>query len=113
MQNITTVPLNEIQPDPANPRLRQPGTTLPAAGKGLGSLLVDVMSDEAERVADKFATKSDFTQELADLRYEVNTLRQEMKVMKSDTKAAIVRWVVGVGMLQMALIAGLVLKLVH
>lgn len=81
--------------------------------KAHASVLVEVMSDEAERVADKFATKSDFTQELAAIRAEVNSLHQDMKVLNSDTKAEIVRWVVGVGMLQMALIAGLVLKLVH
>jgi hypothetical protein len=60
---------------------------------------------------EKFVTLSDFTQELAALRSDVNALRGEVKVMNSDTKAEIVHWVVGVGMLQMALIAGLVLKL--
>lgn len=80
--------------------------------KAQASVLVEMMSVEAERVSEKFATKSDFTQELAGLRAEVGALRQEMKVMNSDTKAEIVRWVVGVGILQMGLIAGLVLKLV-
>ncbi|MBI3286172.1 MAG: DUF1640 domain-containing protein [Burkholderiales bacterium] len=36
--------------------------------KAQTSILVNVMSEEADRVADKFATKSDFTQELAAIR---------------------------------------------
>ena len=92
--------------------LEQAGYSLVQA-KAQASVLARVMSEEAGRVSDKFATKTDFTQELAGLRAEVKTLGQEMKVLNADTKAEIVRWVVGVGMLQMALITGLVLKLIH
>ena len=59
---------------------------------------------KTERVSDKSVIKSDFIQELAALRSDVNTLRGEVKVMDSDTKAEIVRWIVVVSMLQMALI---------
>ena len=51
--------------------------------------------------------------ELVAIRSDINALRQEMKTINADTKAELVRWVVGVGLLQMGLIAGLVLKLVH
>jgi len=81
--------------------------------KAQASVLVEIMSDEAHRIADVFATKSDFTVELSGLRSEVTAMAQDMKVMNAETKAEIVRWVVGVGVLQMALIAALVLKLVH
>lgn len=60
-----------------------------------------------------FATQPDFSQELSTVTVEINTLRQEVKVMNADTKADIIRCVVGVGILQMGLIATLVLKIVH
>ena len=85
----------------------------PQQAKAQASVLVDVLSEEAERVADKFATKSDSTQELANVKLEINNLRQEAKVMNSDTKSEIIRWVVGVSVLQMGLISALVLKIVH
>ncbi|MBX9901162.1 MAG: CCDC90 family protein [Burkholderiaceae bacterium] len=81
--------------------------------KAQASVVVMILSDVAERVADKFATKSDSTQELANLRMELNNLSQEAKVMNSDTKAKIIRWIGGVGVLQMALIAVLALKIGH
>jgi hypothetical protein len=40
-------------------------------------------------------------------------LRLETKADIADAKSDLVRWVVGVGILQMALIAGLILKLLH
>jgi HAMP domain-containing protein len=48
-----------------------------------------------------------------ELKSEIGLLRQETKALNSDTKAELIRWVVGVGMLQMGLIAGLLLKLTH
>lgn len=81
--------------------------------KAQASVAVTVLSGVAERVADKFAPKSDSTQELANLSMELNNLRQEAKVMNSDTKAKIIRWIGGVGILQMALIAVLALKIGH
>jgi hypothetical protein len=50
------------------------------------------------------------TVELSGLRSEVTAMAQDMKVMNAETKAEIVRWVVGVGVLQIGLIAGLVIK---
>ena len=62
-------------------------------------------------MADKFVPKSDFTQELVRLKMEINNFRQEANAMNSDMKAEIIRWVVGVGVLQMGFIAVLVLKI--
>lgn len=86
--------------------------------------LAEVLSDEVCRIADQYATKKDFAQEVSGLRQEVGGSRLELKAeinaLRLDTKASIaeakadlIRWVVGVGILQMALIAGLVLKLVN
>ncbi|MBC7860853.1 MAG: DUF1640 domain-containing protein [Burkholderiaceae bacterium] len=95
------------------------------------TILAEVIAAEDTRIAERFSNKQDVTLELIGirsdihmlrqelrqesntLRQESNTLRQEMKAMNADTKAELVRWVVGVGLLQMALISGLVLKLVH
>ena len=60
-----------------------------------------------------FATQPDFSQELSNVTVEINTLRQEVKVMNAYTKTDIIRWVVSVGILQMGLIAALILKIVH
>lgn len=62
---------------------------------------------------DKFVHKSDSTQELVNLKMEINNLRQEAKVTNSDTKAEIIQWIGGIGVVQMALIAGLFLKIGH
>lgn len=81
--------------------------------KMTATVLAEVIGAEDARIADRFSSKQDVTLELAGMRSDLNALRQEMKAINADTKAELVRWVVGVGLLQMALIAGLVLKLVH
>lgn len=57
-------------------------------------------------------------QELTGLRADLNSQRLEAKAMNSNTqakisesKADLIRWIVGVGLLQMALVSALVLKL--
>lgn len=86
------------------------------------SILAEVIAEEDARIAERFSNKQDLTLELVGIRsdihtlrlelhQEVHTLRQEMKTMNADTKAELVRWMVGVGLLQMALVTGLVLKL--
>ena len=86
---------------------------LSAQAKACASILAKLMSEEAERATEKFASKSEFIQNLTAIRSEIVVLRQDMKVDISETKAEIVRWVVGVGMLQMALISGLIMRLVQ
>ena len=77
------------------------------------SVLAEVISAEDASIADRFSSKHDVSQELVALRADINVMRQEAKIMNADTKTELIRWVVSVGVLQMALIAGLVLKLVH
>lgn len=77
-------------------RLEAAGFTLKQA-KAQAEAFAEVVSEESSRLA----TKQD-----------IENLRLEVKALVSDSKADLVRWVVGVGLLQMALIAGLVLKLV-
>lgn len=87
-------------------------------------LLAEVISAEDASISDRFSAKQEVTSELVKMNFEltafrqeiktdVNKLRQEMEVQNANTKAEITRWVVSVGVLQIALIAGLVIKLVH
>jgi hypothetical protein len=77
------------------------------------SLSTIAISENAEQVADKFELKLDFTQGVDTFHFDVNVFRQELKVNNAETTTEIARWIWGVGMLQMALIAGLALKLTH
>lgn len=81
--------------------------------KMTATVLAEVIGAEDARIAERFSTKQDVALELAGIRSDIDALRHEMKTMIADTKAELVRWVVGVGLLQMALITGLVLKLAH
>lgn len=83
-------------------------------------LLAEVIRAEDSSIADRFSSKQDVTQELSSLKLALEKLeskidRLDSKIDKSgaEIKSELIRWVVSVGILQMALIAGLVLKLVH
>lgn len=87
-------------------------------------LMVEVISAEDSSISERFSAKQDVTSELVRMNFEltafrqeiktdVSNLRQEMLVQNANTKTEITRWVVTVGVLQIALIAGLVLKLVN
>jgi len=62
---------------------------------------------------DDLATKRDLKE--LELRIDARVRELELKMAKdiAESKAELIRWVVGVGVLQMTLIAGLLLKLVH
>lgn len=92
----------------------------PEQAKMTATILAEVIGAQDARMAERFSSKQEVALELAAIRSDINALRHEMKTMNADTKtmiaetkAELVRWVVGVGLLQMALITGLVLKLVH
>ncbi|TAN51980.1 MAG: DUF1640 domain-containing protein [Methylococcaceae bacterium] len=70
--------------------------------KGIATAFKDA-SGEAE-----LATRQDIRE--LETRIRETELRLEAKI--SDSKAELIRWVVGVGMLQMTLIAALLLRLV-
>ncbi|MFZ2854985.1 MAG: hypothetical protein WAZ34_12860 [Rhodocyclaceae bacterium] len=61
------------------------------------------------------ATKYDLAlvqQDIAGLRKDVAVIKAELEVKIAETKGELVRWVVGVGMLQTAMIAALLMKLI-
>ncbi|WP_241674357.1 hypothetical protein [Candidatus Methylobacter oryzae] len=62
---------------------------------------------------DDLATKRDLKE--LELKVDASIRELELKVAKdiAESKAELVRWVVGVGVLQMTLIVGLMLKLTH
>jgi peptidoglycan hydrolase CwlO-like protein len=92
--------------------------------KAQTELLAEAISAEDSSIADRFATKQDVAQELLSIKLALDKLdskidKLDSKIDKSaaEVKGELIRWVVtvvgAVGILQMALIAGLVLKLVH
>ena len=79
---------------------------------------------QAELIDSQLASKRDLKEaEVAltrDLREEEANLKRDLKELElrfearlADTKAEIIRWTVGAGVLQTALIVALLLKLVH
>lgn len=61
------------------------------------------------------ATKYDLAlvqQDIAGLRKDVAVIEAKLEVKIAETKGELVRWVVGVGMLQTAMIAALIMKLI-
>jgi DNA-binding transcriptional MerR regulator len=56
---------------------------------------------------DEIATKRD----LKELELKIEVLRAETKMDLAETKAELIRWVVGVGILQLTIITALLLKL--
>ncbi len=57
--------------------------------------------------------KRDIKELETDLRHEIELLRAETKRDIADSKAELVRWVVGVGFLQTSLIIGALMKMAH
>jgi hypothetical protein len=62
---------------------------------------------------DNLATKRDLKDIEVNLKKDIEILRLESKAQNSETKAELIRWVVGVGVLQSALMTGLLMKLSH
>ena len=107
-------------------RLEQAGVPLEQA-KAQAAIMVDAFEAEDKRIAERFATREGVEQQLVGIRSDINDLRNEQKLIRgeinqvkaelgkaiSDSKAEMIRWVVSVGILQIALIAALVLKLVQ
>ncbi|WP_232429632.1 MULTISPECIES: hypothetical protein [unclassified Janthinobacterium] len=93
---------------------------MPAAqAKMQATVLAEVITAEDASIVDRFSSKQDVAVELAAIKAGIEKLDSkisqsaaEFKALNSDTKAELIRWVVSVGILQMALVAGLVLKLV-
>ncbi|MET0319346.1 MAG: hypothetical protein ABW069_01345 [Duganella sp.] len=99
------------------------------------AVLAEVISAEHCAVADRYASKQDVAQELhpinaslesvnlnidtsiaalhAKIGASLETLNAKIDKTAAEVKGELIRWVVSVGVLQMALIAALVLKLAH
>ena len=86
-------------------RLRDAGFTEPQAET--------LAQTQAELIDSQFANKQDLKNLEVTLKRDIELLRAEMKQPLAETKAEIIRWTVGAGVLQTALIAALLLRLVH
>lgn len=62
---------------------------------------------------DELASKRDLKELELSLKKEIELLRSDTKKDIAETKAELIRWVVGVGILQLTIITALLLKLVH
>ena len=72
---------------------------------------------KAEALANAFAESEEAAnlatkQDIDGLKKDLIIVRAELEVKIAETKADLVRWVIGVGMLQTALIAALMMKLI-
>jgi len=81
--------------------------------KMMVTVLAEVIGAEDARIAERYSNKQDIVWEPVGTRSATHLLRQEMKTRIADIKVELVLWVVGIGLLQMALIAGLAVKLAH
>ncbi|NHZ41342.1 hypothetical protein [Massilia aquatica] len=100
-------------------RLERAGFSIDQA-KLQAAMLAEIITAEDASIVEQLASRQDFSQELTVIRTSVEKLDSkiertgaEAKASIAEAKAELVRWVVGVGFLQIAFIAGLVLKLVR
>lgn len=66
-----------------------------------------------EHDLDNLVTNKDLDARIRETELKIDLVRAELKRDIAETKAELIRWVVGVGVLQMTLITGLMLKLTH
>ena len=91
-------------------RLERAGFSIEQA-KVQAAMLAEIIGAEDASIVERFSSKHDVSRELTESRSSIEKLEAKIDRTVSEAKAELVRWVVGVGLLQMALIAGLVLKL--
>jgi hypothetical protein len=84
-----------------------------AQAKVQAAVLAEVISAEDSSIAERFSSKQDVSQELVAIKASLDTINAKIDKSAAEVKGELIRWVVSVGLLQMALIAGLVLKLVR
>lgn len=70
---------------------------------------IDYVSNEHQH--NNFVTNKDLDARIKETELKVELVRSELKRDIAETKADLIRWVVGVGILQSVLITALVLKL--
>lgn len=81
--------------------------------KMTATVLAEIISAEDASIADRFASKQDVAMELAAIRAAIERIDSKIDKSSAELRSELIRWVVSVGILQMALISGLVLKLAH
>jgi len=82
-------------------KLRETGISEPQA-----EVIIEVVRDAV--ASSEVATKNDLEVAKLELKRDIETVRKEV----AETKAELVRWVIGAGFLQTVLIAALLMKLI-
>ncbi|MBV8047300.1 MAG: hypothetical protein JO171_09115 [Paludibacterium sp.] len=106
---MTSIPFDTLK---VVARLEQAGMPAEQA-RVQAAVLAEVIAAEALRSVERHAGKADVGLELVGLRAELKTIDAKVDKAAAEVKSELVRWVVSVGVLQMALITGLVLKLAN
>jgi hypothetical protein len=106
---MTTIPFDTLK---MMERLEDAGFTN-AQAKVQIEVLVEVISKENASMSELYLSKQDFAPELSAIRTSLGTLDAKIDRVAAEVKSELIRWVVSVGVLQTALIAGLLLKLTH
>lgn len=110
---MTTIPFDTLK---MMERLESAGFTN-AQAKVQAEVLAEVIGKENATATARYSSKQDVAQELSAIKASIDTLgtNLNLKIVQSaaEVKSELIRWVVSVGVLQMALIVGLVLKLAH
>ena len=68
---------------------------------------------QAELITDQLASKLDIENLRSELKRDLKELELRLEAKLADTRSEIIRWTIGAGIFQTALIAALLLKLVH
>lgn len=81
------------------------------------SVLFDVLTQTLSAESERFADKQEVAAEFSQVKVALEKLDAKISTTAADLKSELMRWVVSVvvsvGILQTALIAGLLLKIVH
>jgi peptidoglycan hydrolase CwlO-like protein len=84
-----------------------------AQAKMQATVLAEVVSAEDSSIAERFSSKQDVSQELVTIKASLDMINSKIDKSAAEVKGELIRWFVSVRLLKMALIARLVLKLVH
>lgn len=68
-------------------------------------------SEQARLIEDQLATKHDLLELETNLRRDIKQSELQLQAKMAENKAEMIRWIVGVGMLQITLITALLLRL--
>jgi len=96
-------------------QLKEAGIPEPQAAAQVATITkaIDTALEQARHKydLDRLLTNKDLDSRIKETELKIELVRSELKRDLAETKADLVRWVVGVGILQSVLVAGLVLKL--